>query len=410
MKRLLTMSLLACTLCAPQALAADAPQFRGPTRDGIFKDTGLMKSWPEGGPPLAWKKEGIGKGYAAAAVVGDTIYVPGMQDDKQGYLYALDLSGAEKWKAAYGPETEDSQAPGARATPSVDGDRVYVLSGLGGLTCLATADGKQLWQVDMMKEFGGQTIMWAIAESQLVDGDRVYVTPGGTEATVVALDKMTGKTVWTCYVDGERSAYCSPTIFTFGGRRVLVTMTSKSVIGIDEATGKLLWKHPHPTNFDIHAVTPVSAGNVIYYTAGYGSGGGALDVSPDGSSVTQKWLDSNLDCQHHGVVLLDGYIYGTGQNNNKLFCLELATGKVMWSTDEVTQGDIAYADGMLYVYQGPRKGVVSLVKASPEKFEAAGSFVVPKDRDKHWANPAIANGRLYIRYAGNLYAYDIAAK
>lgn len=392
------------------AWGADSPQFRGPTRDGIFADTGLQKSWPETGPALVWKAEGIGQGYASVAVVDGMIYVPGMLTDGLGYLFALDAAGKEKWKVAYGVETKDKQAPGSRGTPTVDGDRIYMMSGVGTLNCLAKADGKQIWQVDVMKEFGGQGVSWEIAESPLVDGNWVFATPGGPDAAVVALDKMTGKTVWTSKGFSEPSAYCSPTIFTFGGRRVLVTMTAQSVVGIDLKTGQPLWTHPHKTDYDIHAVTPACAGNVIYYTGGYGSGGGALDVSADGSSVTQKWTDSNLDCQHHGVVLLDGYIYGAGHNNSNLMCLELATGKLMWKSEEVTQGDVVFADGMLYVYEGPKKGIVSLVKATPEKFERTGSFQVPPGKEKHWANPAIANGRLYIRHAGNLYAYDISAK
>lgn len=400
-----------CTLLiALGAFAADSPQFRGPTRDGIFPEHGLLKSWPEAGPPLAWQADGIGKGYAAASVANDVVYVPGMLEDKQGYLFALDTHGAVKWKTTYGPETEDAQAPGARGTPTVDGDRVYMMSGLGQLSCLATADGHMLWQVNVSKDFEAQGNMWAVAESPLVDGGLVFATPGGPNATVVALDKLTGKTTWVCSIPNERPSYCSATIFRFGDRRVLVTMTAMSIIGIDLKTGTALWTHPFPTMFNVHAVTPACEKNILYYTAGYGSGGGALDVSADGASVTQRWLDKELDCQHHGIVLLDGYIYGTSQSNSKLICLELATGKAMWSTEEVTQGDIAYADGMLYVYEGPKKGIVSLVKASPEKFERTGSFQVPPAKDKHWANPTIANGRLYIRFAEDLYAYDIAAK
>lgn len=412
MKRLATIALGPCVLLAVvlTAQGADSPQFRGPSRDGIFGEKGLLKTWPEGGPALAWKVDGIGKGYASVSDVNGTIYVPGMLDDNQGYIFALDESGKEKWRAAYGEETLEKQAPGARGTPTIDGDRLYMMSGRGVLTCMSAKDGKQIWQVDVRNQFNGATTTWMFSESPLVDGNLVFATPGGPDASVVALDKMTGKTVWTSKGLSEASAYCSPAIFTFGGNKVLVTMTAKSVVGIDPKTGKVLWTHVHETDYDIHAVTPAVQGNILYYTGGYGSGGGALEVSADGTSVKPLWSDKNLDCQHHGVVLLDGYIYGTGHNNNKLICLELATGKLMWATNEVTQGDIAYADGMLYVYEGPKKGIVSLIKANPEKFERVASFAIPPGKDKHWAHPAIANGRLYIRYAGTLYAYNVAAK
>lgn len=392
------------------ALAADAPQFRGPERDGLFADTGLLKSWPDSGPAQVWSVDGLGKGYASVASVGGVLYTTGMLEDNQGFLFAIDGTGKVKWKAAYGPEVPGGQAPGSRATPTVDGDRIYVLSGTGTLYCMAASDGATKWSVDLLKTFNGAPVEWQFSESPLVDGNVVYATPGGPDASVVALDKMTGKTIWTSKGFSEPSAYCSPVIFDFGANRVLVTMTAKSVVGLDVATGKLLWTHPHETDYDIHAVTPVRQGNIIYYTAGYGSGGGALEVNADGSSVKSLWTDKNLDCQHHGVVLLDGYIYGTGHKNSALMCLELATGKLMWRSDEVTQGDVISAEGMLYVYEGPKKGVVSLVKASPKGFERTGSFKVPQGRDKHWANPAIADGRLYIRYNGALYAYDIKAK
>ncbi len=403
------MTCIALLLFSTAATAADAPQFMGPDRNSKFKDTGLLKAWPEGGPPLAWTGTGIGKGYASAAVVGDTIYLPGMLEDNTGYVFALDLTGKEKWRAPYGPESQDSQAKGPRGTIAVDGDRLYVSSGIGALYCLSAVDGKQIWMVDVKKEFQGQATMWDLSESPLVDGNLVFATPGGPDATVVALDKMTGKTVWTSNANSEPPSYCSAVIFPFGDRKLLTTMTADSVIGIDAKDGTFLWSHPKVTKFGIHAVTPVREGNLIYYTAGYGSGGGALEVSPDGSKVTQKWTDLNLDCQHHGIVLLDGHLYGTGQNNSKLMCLELATGKLAWETDEVTQGAIAYADGMLYVYEGHRKGIVNLVKADPTKYERTGTLTIPNNRDKHWAHPVIAAGHLFIRNAGNLYAYKLTA-
>jgi outer membrane protein assembly factor BamB len=403
-------AVVALSLFTFAAQAADSPQFRGPDRDGIFPEKGLMQAWPEGGPALAWKAEGIGAGYASVSVVGDTLFATGMLPDEQGYLFALDTNGAIKWKVPYGPETLDKQAPGARSAPTVDGDRVYIISGKGVVVCMAVADGKILWQRDAFTEFKGQDIAWAIAESPCIDGDLVFSTPGGPDASVVALNKMDGTPVWTSKGLSEAHSYCSPDVFDFGGKRVLVTMTAKSVVGIDVKTGAVLWTHPHETDYDIHAVTPVLQGNMLYYTAGYGSGGGMLEVAPDGSAITPKWTDKTLDSQHHGVVLVDGYIYGAGHNGKQLVCLELATGKVMWTAPEISQAVTVYADGMLYTYEGPRKGIMSLVKCTPNGYERTGSFVVAKGRDKHWTHPTIANGRLYVRYDGALYAYDIKAK
>jgi outer membrane protein assembly factor BamB len=390
--------------------AADSPQFRGPNRDGRFPDTGLLKAWPEGGPQVAWMTEGIGDGYASPSIVGDTLYVPGMTGDNEGILFVLDMQGNIKARHSYGPETQDSQAAGPRSTPTIDGDRLYLISGLGVVTCFQLPGCEILWQVDMMERFQGQMVQWTLAESPLVDGDHVICTPGGPDASVAALNKMTGETVWTSKGLSETSAYCSPDVFEVGGRRIIVTMTAKSVVGIDAATGEVLWTHPHETDYDIHAVTPVLDGRMLYYTAGYGSGGGMLLLSEDGSSVTPQWQDENLDCQHHGVVLVDGHIYGTGHKNRNLMCIELATGRLAWEAPEVRQGVVIHADGMLYVYEGPTRGIVSLVKANPGGVVRTGMFEVTEGNGKHWTHPVIAGGKLYIRHGKVLIAYDVAEK
>ena len=344
------------------ALAGDSPQFRGPNRDGKYPETGLLQAWTDGGPPLLWRAEGLGEGYASASLVGGVIYVPGMMEGNQGYLNAFNLDGALLWKTPYGEETQDKQAPGSRSTPTVDGDRIYLMSGLGVLYCLNAENGESIWKVNVLERFNGKNIDWSIAESVAVDAERVYCTPGGTDASVVALNKMTGETVWTSKGLSELSAYCSPDIIEHNGRRILVTMTASLVVGIDVDTGEVLWTHEHRTKYDIHAVTPVYQDGMLYYTGGYKSGGGMLKLSDDGASATPVWRDENLDCQHHGVVLVDGYIYGTAHEaSRELMCLELTSGNVMWRTRDIGQGAVVYADGMLYIYEGPARGVVSLV-------------------------------------------------
>jgi len=358
---------------------------------------------------VVWVAGGLGQGYASVSVVGDSIYVPGMLGT-EGYIFVLGLNGAEKTRVAYGPETQDKRAPGPRSTPTIDGNRLYIISGLGVVTCLDTSTMNILWSVDTLQRFNGKNITWTIADSPLVDGANVICMPGGPDAAVVALDKMTGDTVWTSKGLSDVSAYCSSDVIERGGRRIIVTMTAKYVVGLDAGTGEVLWKHPHETDYDIHAVTPVYADGMLYYTAGYKSGGGMLELSADGSRVTPKWNDRTLDCQHHGVVLENGYIYGTAHGSgNGLVCLELKSGKVMWTTREVQQGAVVFADGMLYVYEGPSRGIVSLVKASPHGFERTGSFTVTQGDANHWAHPTIANGRLYIRHGDVLIAYDIAS-
>jgi outer membrane protein assembly factor BamB len=397
-------------LAAAAAGAGDSPQFRGPNRDGRFDEQGLLKTWPENSPPVAWAAKGLGKGYSSASVVQGKIYVPGMLDDQNANIFVLNLDGTVERKIPYGKETLIEQAPGSRSTPTIDGNRLYIISGLGVVYCIDLTKGEKLWEANVFERFKGENSTWHLAESLLVDGDRVICTPGGPDATVVALNKMTGETIWATKGLSDKPSYCSSAIVDHKGRRILLTETAKLVVGIDAGTGALLWTYDHPTEYDIHAVTPIYKDGLVYFSGGYGSGGGALELSPDGASVTLKWADKNLDSQHHGVVLVDGYLYGTSHNKGQLVCLEMATGKLMWSTKEIKQGAVVYADGMLYVYEGPKSGIVSLVKAVPTGFERTGKFTVTEGADNHWAHPAIANGRLYIRHGDALIAYNISGK
>jgi outer membrane protein assembly factor BamB len=229
------------------AHAGDARQFRGPERDGKFDEQGLLKVWPEGGPRLLWETDTIGMGYASPAVVSDTIYITGMIEVNNGYLFALNLDGTEKWRLKYGPETEDSQAPGARSTLTVEGTSGFLTSGLGVLYKIDLAAPAVLWKVDTLARFNGKQIQWAIAESPLVDDKYVYCMPGGEDSAVAALDKHTGETVWTSKGLTDASSYCSPNIIIHNGRRILVTMTAKGLAGLDANTGEVLWPGTSPT-------------------------------------------------------------------------------------------------------------------------------------------------------------------
>lgn len=409
-KRFITLFL--GLLLVSSVFAADAPQFRGADRTGVFDESGLLKTWPETGPPLAWAAKGIGEGFSSALVRDGRVYVTGTLEDQDSYLFILDLEGNIVEKIAYGKETTAATAPAARSTPTLDGDQVYLLSGLGDVYCIDLPTKKTLWSVNILERFRGPNNEWHLAESLLIDGDYVICTPGGEDAVMAALDKKSGDTVWITKGMTDMTAYVAPLLVTHQGRRIILTETSKYLICVDAETGTLLWKHDHPTQYDIHAVTPIYKDGSIYYVAGYKSGGGRLALSADATSYTVDWLDTELDCQHHGVVLVDGYLYGTSHHRGggQMTCLDWATGKVQWTSREITAGATVFADGMLYVYEGPKKGIVSLVKPSPTGLERTGFFEVTEGTKEHWAHPTIANKRLYIRHGDALLCYDLEQK
>ncbi|HPJ99279.1 MAG TPA: PQQ-like beta-propeller repeat protein [Candidatus Hydrogenedentes bacterium] len=406
--RKMLLLILAGIFLGNVALAGDSPQFRGPHRDGRFDEEGLLKTWPEDGPPLLWVAHGLGKGYSSPSVADGKIYVPGMADETTAAIFVLSTEGVIERTILVGPETEDKQAPGPRSTPTIEGDSLYMISGLGEVYCLDIASGTKRWSVNILERFGGPNIMYTLAESLLVDGDRVICTPGGPDAGLAALNKHTGETIWTTHGFSDPASYCSPIIYPHNGRRLLLTETANFLVGVDADSGQFLWQVEHLTRDGIHAVTPLYLNGLVYYTGGYKSGGGAVRLSDDGSAVEPVWKDETLDCQHHGVVLDQGYLYGTSHMfGNELICTEMATGKVMWTTKEVRQGVVIYADGMLYIYEGPARGIVHLVKATSEGLQRGGMFTVTEGDGKHWAHPAIANGVLYIRHGDALLAWNL---
>ncbi len=389
------------------SVGLDWPQFRGPTRDGICKETGLAKKWPEGGPKELWAYEELGGGFSALSIVDGTIYTVGLVGT-DGVLYALDLNGKLKWKQTYGREwTSKGQYPGTRTTPTIDGNRLYLMSGHGRIACYNAKTGERIWHKDTLEEFKGKNIEWGIAESVLIEGDMAICTPGGRDASVVALNKMNGQTIWTSKGLSEPSAYCSPMIVDCGPNRIILTLVQRSFVGIDARTGKVYWTHPHKVSYDINAVSPAYADGMAYVTNGYRHGGHMYVLSADGTNSQRKWSGKNPDVHHGGVVLVDGCIHGAG-TDQKWYCVELATGKVKFSERLVGKGSVIYADGMLYGYG--ERGEVGLIKINPGRYELVSSFKVTKGRDKHWAHPVISDGRLYIRHGNALMCYDIKAR
>jgi len=394
----------------PATAPGDWPQHRGPQRDNISLETGLLPQWPAEGPPLAWTAGGLGEGYSSVAVVGDRIYTLGTRE-REEVLFALAASdGRIEWTAPLGRIFEDGTGNGPRSTPTIDGDRVYALGGHGDLVCANAANGEVVWRLNILQEFGAQNIVWGISESVLIDGERLICTPGGPQATMVALDKQTGRTLWRCGIQGNPSAaYSSPIIVTVGSVRQYVNFVQTGVVGVRATDGQPLWGQQASANRTANCSTPLAASNVVFTASGYDTGGALFRLTSSGNVTRSEVAYTTRQMQNHhgGMVLLDGHVYGF--DNQILTCLDLRTGKPVWQDRSVGKGSLTCADGCLYL-RG-EDGPVALAAASPKGYEERGRFD-PAGRSQRpaWSHPVVAHGRLYLRDQDKLAVYDVKAR
>ncbi len=396
-------------MIATLVLPADWPQFRGPNRDGKSPETGLLQSWGDG-PQKIWSVDGIGTGWGSASIANNVIYIVG-DVDRVETVSALTMDGAVKWQTAVS-DRWDKSFPEARTTPTVDGTNIYVNSGLGNVACLDVSTGSIKWQVQTVEQFDGDYHSWGIAESPLIVDNMVIATPGGTDASVVALDKNTGKTIWTTKGLSDKGSYCSPILVERGGKKIIVTMLENHFVGINAANGAVLWKDAfkeYQEGKEINPVSPVYVDGMIYTTSGYDDGGAMYVLSADGLSIERKWVDTTLDVHIGGVVVVDGVIYGSsweGNRDGSWVALDWQSGKVLWEHKWINKGAIIYADGLLYIYV-EKEGKVGLLKPNKEKFDLISSFDITEGDGQHWAHPSIANGRLYVRHGDVLMAFNV---
>jgi len=411
MNRIATISSLIMVMTlAAGGRGGDCPRFRGPAGDGTFSEAGLLKTWPQGGPKMVWSAKGLGQGYSSAVIANDTVYTTGMDEQRQGHLFAYALDGALKWKTPYGPELEKRgpSVAGTRATPTIDGNRVFLMTGFGKLITFDAVQGQVLRTVDLVERFGPKQAQFGFAESVLVEGQKVICAPGGTDASLVALDKTTGATLWQTKGLSQPTGYCPARPIEHHGRRLILTMLAQGAVAVEADTGAVVWQHDYPHRAGVQPNPPLYREGMVYLSSGMGAGGAMLALTDAGPGAAPKWTDKTLDCQMQGTVLIDGYIYGTAQSGNRgLVCLQWQTGKVMWNAPVVGMGVVVAADGMLYIYA--QNGTMHLVKPNPETFEPVSQFAVSEGTDEHWAHPTIAHGRLYIRRGDVVMAYDVRA-
>jgi outer membrane protein assembly factor BamB len=410
------MVLAATVAVVGLASATDWPQWRGPQRDGVSAEKGLLKEWPKDGPKLVWHVEDMGMGYSTPAVVGARLYLQGNEGLENEFVEAVAAKdGRREWRTRIGNVGSPKQQPNfpaARSTPTVEDEFVYALGSDGDLVCLERESGKTKWHKNLRTDFGGKPGTWAYAESPLVDGDTLVCTPGGTEATLLALNKKSGEVIWKCGLpEGDEAAYASAVVVEVGGTKQYVQLLQKGLVGVEAKTGKFLWRYSKPVSrYNANIPTPVASGAYVY-AASAGTGGGTVKlVAKDGGvEPEQVYFTPKLPTAIGGAVKIGDYLYGT--TGEAMMCIEFATGQVKWEERALGAASLCFADNRLYLHG--ENGQVALVEPSSESYVEKGRFAPPGQpkrsgpMEKAWAYPVVANGCLYVRDHGNLWCYDV---
>jgi len=412
--------------------AQDIAQFRGPERDGIFPDSGLLKEWPDTGPELLFSTSGIGKGFSSAVLDEGILYVTGMIDTLD-YLSAIDEHGDIRWQKPYGRSWKNS-FPDTRSTPTIENEYIYVLSGMGEVSCFSKT-GEKIWYVNVDNDFETTWHRWGVSESLLIIDDMVICTPVGKKASMIALNKHNGNLIWSAHPVPGRRSYVSPILYEFNDIRLILGKSSTDLFAVNPENGTLEWTYSYyllqPEKEDdegnegqededteekeepelgwIFTNTPIYHEDEIFITAGYDMAAAMLKLSPEGKSVSVKWIDHTFDNHHHGVVLVDGYIFGSNWYNNRdgrWVCMNWNTGEIQYVDEWRTKGNIIYADGLLYVYE--ERGNVGLVKPVKDGFEVISSFRISDGEGPHWAHLSIYEKKLLVRHGNVVLVYNIA--
>ena len=402
MKKIL-MTLLLFTVL--DVFAQKPTQWRGENSEAKYLAPNLLAQWPDDGPEILWHFDGLGDGFSTPVFTNGRIYCTGMEDNI-GYIHIFTENGTHEKKIEYGKEFEESY-PGSRSTPTIVGDLAYICTGYGELSCLRLTDEAILWCRDLVADFESQNLEFGNNESVVVEGDKVYFTPGGTVFNMVALNRMNGDLVWKSAGKGKPSAYCTPKLLNHCDRQLLVTHTGDEIIAIDASDGKLLWSYPHPNQYNLHPNTPVYADGSLFCFSGYGQGAVKLVLNEDGSSVTKAWSTKKMDNLMGGAEIVDGYVYASGNKARGWFCYDYETGDEKWNSREIGNGVIIMAGDKFIIYS--ERGELALVNPNNEKLDVISKTRVELGSAQHWAHPAVHNGILYVRHGTSLIAYKVSA-
>ena len=378
-------------------------QWRGENRNGMYNETGLLKSWPANGPQMLWKFEGLGEGHTSVSIANEKIYITGMHGDRL-VLYVFDMNGRLQREKEVGKEWNTSHN-GTRSSVCINDGKLYIFNALGTLYCLDETTLNVVWTKDLLKDFDGRNVMWGITENPLIVGDKLFMTPGGVKNNMVALNKNTGALIWSSTGDGAPSSYCSPIYIGDQAIPMVVTSTRDHVMALNADNGERLWMVPQTNQRNIHPNIPIYNNGMIFSTSGYGGGAMMLRLTNGGRSVQQVWKNEEMDNQIGSAIKIGDYVYSSGHNNRFWFCVDWRTGATKYRDRALAPCNVISADGLLYVYS--ERGTMSLVRPNPDKFELISSFEVPLGTGPHWAHPVIHRGVMYLRHGNALMAYRI---
>jgi outer membrane protein assembly factor BamB len=384
----------------------DWPQWRGPRRDGVSTERGLLKSWPQNGPPRAWTAKGAGDGYSSFAAAGGRLFTLGARGERE-FVVAYDAAtGKRLWETPHGRRFTNDRGDGPRSTPTVDGSRVYAFGASGDLTALDAASGRIAWTVNVIRDFGGQNINWGLSESPLVATDRVIVSPGGADASIVAVSKTDGKLLWKS--QGDRAGYSSAVLHELGGIRQAIFFTGQRALGLDIANGRVLWSYNRVANRVANIATPIVRGDRVFLSSDYGTGAALLQLTASGGGIDARevYFTREMRNHHASSVLVGDYLYGF--SSAILTAMRFDTGEVAWRDRSVGKGSLVYADGRLYLFS--ERGDVALAEATHEAYREQGRFSLDIGALPTWSHPVVSNGLLFLRDQDTVYAYDVRSR